>query len=290
MINLVMDFALLWCVGHLGKFQFTIRRLLLGALCGGLYAVIIFLPFGQYIAGLAGKIVCSVLMVLLGYRLKSLKGFVKAMVYLYGVAFAMGGAVIAAMYVFGERFIQTWNGIAMVMIDFKILWLAFALLAAIILVCFLKQPIQHDLQQPAHFVQVKFALEGKSVNVKALVDTGNGLVEPISKKPVILVEFQTVADLMPEGVAEIYQKQPHPAIDQLLLAAEESFLAFRVRIIPYHAIGLENGVLLGFKPDWLVIDDKGKVYDTDAVIAIQNQVLSPYGTYQGLAHPDLLYA
>ena len=42
LVNLLMDFAVLWCAAHLARFSYSWKRLIAGALCGGLYAVIIF--------------------------------------------------------------------------------------------------------------------------------------------------------------------------------------------------------------------------------------------------------
>lgn len=51
LVNLLMDGVLLWATGRLGHLNYTRRSLLGGALCGAAYAVLILLPFGQYLAG-----------------------------------------------------------------------------------------------------------------------------------------------------------------------------------------------------------------------------------------------
>ncbi len=289
LVNLLMDFAVLWCAAHLARFSYSWKRLIAGALCGGLYAVIIFLPFGKYLAGKLGMVLCSLLMIIISFRPKNIKSFCKATAYLYSVAFVMGGAVMAAMYFWGEGFIQTWNGIAIAAVDFRLIWLSFGLLAAIGLVCFLKRPIQHDLSVAAHIVKVDFALNGIAASMQALVDTGSALTEPLSKKPVIVAEFNCIQQLLPLEIVRLYHSLQAPTAEQLLLAAENTPLATKARLIPYRSIGQENGILLGFRPDWLTIQDGNEKFTAQAIVAVSAQSLSPYGTYQGLVNPDLLY-
>lgn len=289
LVNLLMDGVMLWAVGRLGKLSYTKGSLLKGAICGAAYAVVIFLPFGQYLAGILGKVACSVLMVELAFRPQSFKGFAKAIAYCYGVAFAMGGAVIAAMYFFGQRFVQTLSGIAMVMVDFKLVWLAFGLLAALMLVGVLQKPLRHDLYAAPWLVTVEVGFAGEVVSIKALLDTGNGLSDPISRLPVVLVEYQQLTGMLPERLLMLYHRSSPPTIDALIAAVEGTDLASRMRVIPYHSVGRENGMLLGFRPDWITIRDQDRFYEqAEAIIAIHSKLLSPYGTYQGLAHPDLL--
>lgn len=289
LVNLLMDGVLLWATGRLGHLGYTRRSLLGGALCGAVYAVLILLPFGQYLAGFLGKAACSVLMVEVTFHPKNFKAFGKALAYCYGVAFAMGGAVMAAMYLFGERFIQTLGGIAMVLVDFKLVWLAFGILAALVLVGVLQRPLRHDLLAAPWVVTVEVGFAGARTSIRALMDTGNSLNDPVSHRPVILVEYGEIKTLLPPEVAALYRREDTPAIDELILAAQGTELERRMRVIPYHSVGREKGMLLGFRPDWVVVRDGGMVYEQgEAIIAIHNKLLSPYGTYQGLAHPDLL--
>ena len=289
LVNLLMDGVLLWATGRLGHLSYTRRSLFFGALCGAIYAVLILLPFGEYLAGILGKAACSVLMVEAAFHPRNFKALGKALAYCYGVAFAMGGSVIAAMYLFGERFIQTLNGIAMVLVDFKLIWLSFGLLAALVLVGVLQRPLRHDLLAAPWVVTVEVGFDGRQASIQALMDTGNSLADPVSHLPVVLVEYGEIRAMLPPAVEALYRQKDTPAIDELILAAQGTALERRMRVIPYHSVGREKGMLLGFRPDWIVVRDHGEVYEQgEAIIAVHNKLLSPYGTYQGLAHPDLL--
>ena len=75
---------------------------------------------------------------------------------------------------------------------------------------------------------------------------------------------------------------------QLLLAAQQSEMPSRWRLIPYRAVG-QQGMLLGFRPDWVILQH-GKEYRrySNVIVALSEQKFSAYETYQGLVPPELL--
>ena len=107
--------------------------------------------------------------------------------------------------------------------------------------------------------------------MKALVDTGNGLIEPISKKAVCLVGkdyFEHQCEK--EGERKEFQPQ-------------------RFRVIPYHAVGTPNGILHGYEMDRLIIfTDERKVEIREPMIGISEHAVGNKGTYQMILQPQLL--
>ena len=95
-----------------------------------------------------------------------------------------------------------------------------------------------------------------------LLDTGNSLVEPISKKPVSVVELSVVqGDFLPET---------------------------GYRIIPFRSVGMENGLMDGYILERMEIDGPyGMICIERPVIAISKQPLSTNGTYRMILHPKL---
>jgi len=56
------------------------------------------------------------------------------------------------------------------------------------------------------FCLVKIHINGKFVNVKAIIDTGNFLKEPITKTPVVVVEKQALMELVPNYILDNIDK------------------------------------------------------------------------------------
>ncbi len=109
--------------------------------------------------------------------------------------------------------------------------------------------------------KVKLKSEVGSVCIKALLDTGNSLIEPISKKPVCLVEQDVL---------------------EQLISKENTFL----RAIPYRSVGCEQGILYGVKISELQITYGDEYFVANKVIcAGVGHKLSTKDAYKMILHP-----
>lgn len=286
-VNLIMDWLILWATGNMTQNCARRWRLLGAAAVGAFYSIAIFLPWGEWLAALPVKIGCSFFMVWIAFGFLNWRNYLKCVIYLYLISFVLGGASIAAMYLFGEQFIQTWNGISLVQIDFQLFWLAVAAGMVMIAILFLRQHLRRDLSSTPMILTAKIALAGHEVSVHLLVDTGNSLTDPLSAQPVIVTEQACMLPLLPEDLCEVLRQNPAAGADLLLLAAEKTELSGRLRLIPYRAVG-QQGLLLGFRPDSVVLQYGAEQRrHTNVIVALSEQKFSPYETYQGLVQPEL---
>lgn len=105
---------------------------------------------------------------------------------------------------------------------------------------------------------------GIQISVKALLDTGNRLVEPISGKPVCIVDEEVLAKLTLENP-----------------------LFFRA--IPFRSVGCEQGMVYGVQIPKVHIEDEGKTYSVSNVICAGiGHKLSARNEYQMIIHPGVL--
>ena len=113
--------------------------------------------------------------------------------------------------------------------------------------------------------------DGVEYRMKGLLDTGNSLVEPISKKAVCIVGKSTLEQSrVKEGGRIEFQPQ-------------------KFRAIPYHSVGKQNGILKGYEMDRLMIDtDERKVIIEKPVIGISEVPVGSLETYQMILQPELL--
>ena len=102
------------------------------------------------------------------------------------------------------------------------------------------------------------------VEVSALIDTGNGLVEPFSKKPVAILD----ADKW-EGMKKWMKPEKY-------------------KVIPYHSIGKDKGIMEGYEIDTMRVkgNDGEKQYDKVVVTVFKGKV-SGDGSYQMILPPEL---
>lgn len=113
--------------------------------------------------------------------------------------------------------------------------------------------------------------DGKEYPMKALLDTGNGLVEPISKKAVSLVGK--------DYFEQQWEKE----------GERKGFQLQRFRAIPYHAVGTPNGILNGYEMDRLIIfTDERNIEIRKPMIGISEHAVGNRDTYQMILQPQLL--
>lgn len=59
-------------------------------------------------------------------------------------------------------------------------------------------------------------------------------------------------------------------------------------LIPYKSIGNDNGVLIGFKPDYVIMKSDEEIYVENSVIGICNESLSNNKIYSGIFGLEIL--
>ena len=111
----------------------------------------------------------------------------------------------------------------------------------------------------------------KQYAMKGLLDTGNSLVDPISKKAVCIVGR--------EALGTNFEKE----------GMINGFPPEKFRAIPYHSVGRKNGILCGYEMDRLIIEtDERKVIIEKPVIGISEVPVGSSKTYQIILQPELL--
>ena len=112
--------------------------------------------------------------------------------------------------------------------------------------------------------EVLFVYQGKEYTVRALLDTGNSLREPITGKAVCLIEQGIIAPDIPGEGEGIY-------------------------IVPYHSVGTDAGVLLAVKVQQVRVMDGSNTYTCDEMfLAVYRGQFTPSGKYRMLLHQDYL--
>ena len=87
------------------------------------------------------------------------------------------------------------------------------------------------------FVDIEIIHNYKRVKLKALKDTGNLLVDPVTGSPVILIDAHSAELLM--GLTKEQLLNPISTMSQNLIPG--------LRLIPFHTIGKPNGLLLAYR-------------------------------------------
>ena len=103
------------------------------------------------------------------------------------------------------------------------------------------------------------------------------LRDPLNRRPVIVVESQSVKDILPEGFLDIVHQPNTEAFNTL---TEEKI---KVSLIPFHVLD-GGGVLLGIQPDRIEINGK----ESGAVLALSESALSDDNSYAAIINPEAI--
>ncbi|AEF95165.1 peptidase U4 sporulation factor SpoIIGA [Desulfotomaculum nigrificans CO-1-SRB] len=288
-VNLVMNLTALWLTSRFSGNRTSSFRMTTAAAVGCIYAVSIFFPGWQMALHLGLKLSVAVVMLVITFGLISLKQLLKQMAYFLLASFAVGGVAVGLDYLLANTLIMQPDNQSVIGGFNK--WTSLVLTVLIVFITgkwgaamWFKR-----IQQASHKVPLTVSLWGKEVCVPALLDTGNQLTDPLSQRPVIIVEFDALQPALPDKIVEMFANQQAQDGSRMMLALADTPYAKRLRLIPFKSVGQENGMLLGIYPDVVVIRHGGKshIYK-DVVVGIYNHQLSPESTYKALLHPQLL--
>lgn len=285
--NFIMNFIILSLTSKFSKYPTKTSKLLISSSISALYAFIIFFPYLHFLFSILMKIACSMLIIVITFTPYKFRDFFKLLGMFYLITLVFGGAGFAMFYLTSFNGIIS-NGIFYIG-DISIKNIFIACGVGYILINFCWGYIQKQLSKEKILMNIQITLDGIVAEVMGIVDTGNSLIDPISQYPVIIVEYDAILQILPEEVQKIFNSSDKPDFAQMPLFLNGSSWITRLRMIPYNALGTENGMLLGFKPDYVHIGGEEDMKDIkEIIIAIYDRKLSKAGEYSALLHPDLI--
>lgn len=290
LINFVMDFLILWATSRLLQLRTASRRLALGAGVGAVYSVFILFPDYGFMFNLIVKFFSSLLIVAAAFCPVTPKRFLQAVGYFYLVSFTMGGAMLGGVYLLRSNpaAYRMVNGVLTGLIDLPYSWLAVAAAAAYILGRWGANFIRRNFAR-VWKVPVVIGFGSRKAEVNALVDTGNQLTDPLTRVPVIIAEYTVLEPVLPKEMRISFESGGEPDLDKTLERLAQTKWSARVRLIPFNSIGKHHGMLLGLRPDEVLINCGDRTIRTkEVIVGLYNKQLCPRGSYRALLPPALL--
>ena len=252
-VNFMMDMMLLYLTGKTICGKISFRRLLLGSLIGaGGYCLILCLSFFFCREELIlGMFPLAFLMVKAGCRVTGVKGVLRGVGYVFTYAFLIGGVMLFLLKQF--PFLRKNRESILV------------ILAAGCFGFFLCRELLIHIKRKKQNVFYRVFLNGdeRELQILGLIDTGNGLTDPVSGQPVAIME---------ETVWNEMQKEKRPE---------------KYKVIPFHSIGKKRGILEGYEVERIEIECESEKKElTNVTIAVFQGKLSVKGDYQIILPPQ----
>lgn len=263
-LNIFVNYFLLLASGVLLRERLPRLRVLSGAAVGGVSSLTLLLPQMHPAASAALKLCALCATVLLAFGSSKLRAFLRRTLCFLAVNAGFAGAVFALDIALDGRGVLYGNGSFYIDISFRKLAVC---VCAAYAVCAASSRILRRLHPRESMCTLTVGLFGKSVEMRALIDTGNSLREGFSGSRVAVVWYEEACRILPEGCAEFFGGVAS-------LGELPSALRGRVRLIPCATVG-GGGVLPAFRADEArVLTDAGEADLGEIYIAVTPVKLS----------------
>jgi stage II sporulation protein GA (sporulation sigma-E factor processing peptidase) len=285
LINGGMDAFILILTSRLIRLPVRPSRILAGVLLGEIPVVLACYSTPPWTT--LSKWMIPLLMVGVTFPVRRLKTFFKALVGFWLLSAGLGGFVYA---LWGWAQFDNGLGGDLFLLAIHNFWV---LPLGALMWWFLQHLWQQWQERNSVLKQIIYDLEidfgGEecgAVCIKALLDTGNHLRDPLTGLPVILLEEEAAAAALPADVRSFLNIPWQDYADPwpLLWKVNPSLVKHLV-FIPFQAIDRQSW-LLGIRPERVMCFDKIESRKIQATVALVKQVLSSEGEYQALLHPE----
>ena len=208
LLNFLFDSLLLYLTGLILKRTFKKRNIFIAGFLGSLIVFAPFTPFAFVLSSPFIKILISMMMIWIAFGYKRLRNYTLNLSVFYLITFAMGGAMIGTHYLLRFNFDLSNSIFLASMRGFgdPISWI-FVVLGFPILMFLSRRTfdqwenvkIQYD-----QLVEVELFINSNTVKLKGLVDSGNQLYDPLSKRPVMIVSLEKAAHLVSKDLLPVF--------------------------------------------------------------------------------------
>lgn len=250
--NFILDLFVLWVTAFILNRKFKIFRSISASAIGAFYVCTLYIYQADFLDILIVKLSVIAVMLFISFKIYSAREFFKLFIVFITVNFIFAGGIYFAQNMILNKSHEKISIVSIFM--GVILLISFG---KEIFTMFLKGILKKDLSS-----DMILYYNGKIIHLKTYTDTGNLLVDPISKCPVIIAcksKIKKIADC-----------------DNVLKLKN-------LRLVPCRTVSEKYEILYGFKPDKIIYNDK----EINAVVAIsKEEILSE--DYEAIINPMTL--
>lgn len=270
--NFIMNYIILYITSKFSGVESKWYRFIGGAAVGAIYVI------SSYIVGfynkplIWSKIILSVVIVLVSFKMKNIKDFFKAILFFYSVTFFIGGVSFGLAYFLNVSMIL--DGGILYVDEFPIIMVALGTMLTIIIGKWIMILIKNKVKFEEILYEIEVTLYDKSIKLIALFDSGNNAKEPITGSPVLIIEKSALYKLVPKEILDKIEDDDFNIEDKWKK---------RVKLIPLSTVNSENKIMKGIKVDSLIVSIKeDEKYVNNIIVVGCNKKLSKEGKYQAL--------
>ncbi len=248
--NFIADYILIYLTEKILHYKGLFKRRICAAFLGAFLTSILYCIF--FFEGWKIRLVSNIgigfLMVYIVFPKKKIMQKIKILFLLCGTASFMGGLFLWVYY-------DTPIGYS-ISVFYPTKKIFILLFFAMVLSILFFQLLRGMQKENKLILDVTFSYRGKNVSTRGLLDTGNELVDSMTRKPVFIVEypiFRPVLEKEYRGIIEEFLEYETINLEQI--AANN---LYDIKIISYHSIGRQDGKLVGIQIEQLLTKIEGE--------------------------------
>lgn len=327
-VNFIMNWALLWLAGKLLGQKTPVWRGLAAASAGAAYALLLLVPSAFVLLSPVAKFLFSFFMVAIAFGPRSVRQLLRQSAYFFMVALATAGAFMAMeafmpqaindggnpaflegirksaqaaswMFLAGTTKLSTaLNGYPTA--PWWFLVAAVAMAGSTLGIVWLESRLSMRTVKGREVYDTRISVGDYIVRAHLLLDTGNGLKDPYTGIPVVVVDPSILSDVLPKQLfltlknvtsARILgRKEGITTMNECIegLVSDQPWILTRLRLIPFTGVDGEKGMLIGLRADSLEVKIEGQLLKTErVVVALSPFTLKKEYSFDGLLHPEI---
>ena len=284
--NLIMNSIILYATAVILKVSPKMLRVIASSTIGSIYAIITYVTEIEILASVILKAILAVIMIYVAFNPQNIKRMWKQVAIFYLTSFVFGGVALYLIYYIQPQNVFMKNGVFVGEYVLKVIMLG-AIVAFIIIKISLKI-IKTKINPKDMYCKIKIKLQEKTIETRAMIDTGNLAKEPITNIPVVIVESSLLENILPNKILNNLENILGGDLSQISEEMQEKYIS-KLRCIPFSSLGKQNGMLLGIRADEIQveIEDEKKI-SNNVIIGIYDKSLTKRGEYRALIGIELI--
>ncbi|GGB45203.1 sigma-E processing peptidase SpoIIGA [Virgibacillus dakarensis] len=289
LLNFLLDMMLLMLTQILAKDSTRKIRIVFGAFVASMLVPISLYYPDSIMTSMIGKIGYSVIIILCSFRYYSFYRLVKMLLLFYFTTFSIGGGLIAIHFLFQNPIGFSANGILTFNKGYgdPVSWL-FIVIGFPIVWWFTKTRMDKHASEKIRYDQlhpVTIQLKNRSNSTTGYIDSGNQLVDPLTKKPVIICDEHFLKHWFNEHEWQMLKS----AQEELNFEKIPEQWKTRIQLIPFQGVEGKRLFMMTIKPDKLIVYyNEEKLITSKVLIGIQFAELVNDQSYHCLLHPQIM--
>ena len=148
--------------------------------------------------------------------------------------------------------------------------------------------VKSKISKKDMYCTVTVKINGGTVRVIAMIDTGNLLKDPLTQKPVLVIEKNSLYELLPKKILNNLENILGGDFEKIPENLQKEYLP-KLKFIPFSSLGKQNGMLIWIKTEKVKIEyEDNEIYKENVVVGIYNKSLTKRGEYKALIGIEML--